>query len=169
MITSEITIKCTNKNQLTALGSFIWPAGVKLGRMIPVSTTQTKLENCFTEGGFEDEATGIAMHIAREYPGKPFQMEAELQNPDNYYIEKIAVQYDGYKLTVNLRIEDQMFKNEKKCLRCENSLETTFHEEGFVCPHCKAIYKPTDAGNPFDADYVFGSEEFTYGIPQEHI
>ncbi len=165
VIKSRLIVNAESTDVIDMLERYNWPASTKFIK----DGKAFIMDNQLTEGGFEDNVTGIAMFLARQCAGKQFYMVAELHNVENHYIEKIVVECDGSKLTVNLKIEDQMFKTDKKCLRCEHSLEEVYSAAGFTCPYCQAVYKHTDEGNPFDADYVFGSEEFTYTIPPEHI
>ena len=165
VIKSHLLVNAETVDVIDMLECYNWPAHTKFIKDGKVFLMDNQLQ----EGGFEDQVTGIAMFLARSCPGKMFSVVAKLHSEENYYIEKIVVECDGSQLTVNIQLEDQMFKTEKKCVRCEHSLEDVYSDTRFVCPHCQAVYKHTDEGNPFDADYVFGSEEFTYTIPHEHI
>lgn len=169
MIASEITIKCTNKNQMTALGSFIWPAGSHLGRIIPVSETETRLENCCNEGMFENTVTGLALHFAMKYSGVPCTMTGWLDNNDNCYRYTIEIVYDGMNITTRLTTEDYLFKHGKICKDCNADMTEVYSDDGFYCPHCGSRYLPAGHPEETDAEYVFSNDACTYTIPAEEI
>ena len=162
---TRLYVNAEYQETLDTAERYPWPAHTKLTRDAKVLIADIPIQ----EKSFEDIVTGVAMHTAHYCPGKLFDVLADLRDESNYYVEKIVAAYDKSQLTVHISIEDLMFIGEKKCVNCGQSLDDVYNDEEFKCPHCKAVYKHKDAGNPFDADYVFGSEEFTYSIPPEHI
>lgn len=169
MIASEISIACATASQLAAIGSFVWPAGSKPGRMIPLTTLETKLENCCTEGAFENVVTGLAVHLVKHYPSARFHINAWLDNPESYYKEKMSAGYDGTRVLVHIDTEDYMFKEQKKCIDCGAELAGVFDTSGFRCPSCNSLYLPTGHPDVRTANQVFGDDSCTYSIPREEI
>lgn len=164
-LNTRLYVNAELQETIDAAESYHWPAHTKLTRDVKVLIADVPIHDV----SFEDMVTGVAVHTAHYCPGKLFDVSAELRDNENWYIEKITAEYDKTNLTVHISLEDTMFHDAKVCVDCGHSLQDVYNEEGFVCPQCKAIYKHKDAGNPFDAQYVFGSEDFTYTIPAEHI
>ncbi len=168
MITSFVTIQCTNEKQITALKNYRWATHCPTPTMLQDGLRVT-MKNGLQEGGFENDITGVAIHFVRQCPGVPFTIAAWLDNPESYYRETLDIESNGCDIIVKLATSDTIFTHRKTCIDCGASLESVYNAAGFQCPNCGSTYLPTGHPDERHADQVFGSASCTYSIPQHEI